>query len=250
MAGEANVENSVELDTVEDELDLPIVIQCGSCFVILGDSTAWVCANEALKTISLERVCPSVITKNDLCTSRGGEDLGSTFMELVCTECKHVVGKQYKTTSRNLDIMRDIFTFEVDKIVSYQVGTADKGASIELTDEILTLSSINTIRVELRKSQSLIVTLHHRIEALEKRFSMDIERGQEKEHGNRPMPQTQPKLTVESLSQPHQEEPRTPKRAKGGVREGSKNVSGSTENTLPSMKSTAVTHPLRKKRKI
>lgn len=56
MAGEANVGKA---EPAEDELDSPIVIQCGSCSVILGDSTAWVCANEALKTISLERKYPN-----------------------------------------------------------------------------------------------------------------------------------------------------------------------------------------------
>lgn len=108
------------------------------------------------------------------------------------------------------------------------------------------------------QSQSLIVTLHHRIEALEKRFSVDMESGKDcsweqlendNKQGNRSIPQTQPKLTEDSLSQP-QEEPRNPRKAKGGVREVNKNVSGSTHTAFPNKKSADGPHPLRKKRKI
>lgn len=37
----------------EESDTLPLVFQCAQCNSILGDSTAWVCANDVLRSISL-----------------------------------------------------------------------------------------------------------------------------------------------------------------------------------------------------
>ncbi|XP_022082562.1 uncharacterized protein LOC110974910 isoform X2 [Acanthaster planci] len=65
-------------ETAEDDNDVPVVLQCKNCNNIVGDSMAWVCANDDLKTITLHSITNSVTAGKKLMTSTTeGIDLGS-----------------------------------------------------------------------------------------------------------------------------------------------------------------------------
>ncbi|KAK8814281.1 hypothetical protein WA158_008143 [Blastocystis sp. Blastoise] len=106
-----------------EEISGPIVFQCKKCHVILGDSFSLTCTDQQLNMITLKSVIHVTISE-ELQTSASGPDRGSTFNSLQCESCKSVIGKMYLTTSRQLDQHRDLFSFSIDTVDAYVLGSA------------------------------------------------------------------------------------------------------------------------------
>ena len=104
-----------------DGLRSPLVFQCDGCLSILADSFSLTSSDEELGTVTVQR-CSCVDAAPNPTTSAAGKDVGSTFYDLRCHACSRVVGRQYVTTSRAIDAMRDQFSLFVGKIRSYQLG--------------------------------------------------------------------------------------------------------------------------------
>lgn len=54
-----------------------------------------------------------------------GIDEGSTYVDLECDFCKTIIGKSYKSTTSVTDLYRDTFSFDMDKIKSYVIGSCN-----------------------------------------------------------------------------------------------------------------------------
>lgn len=52
-----------------------------------------------------------------------GIDEGSTYMNLECSCCKTIIGKTYKSTTSVTDQFRNTFSFDMDKIKTYVLGS-------------------------------------------------------------------------------------------------------------------------------
>ncbi|XP_030831496.1 uncharacterized protein LOC115920246 [Strongylocentrotus purpuratus] len=153
--------------------DLPAVFQCQRCNVIISDSIAFTAAHDDLKSITVNRVNSSVELSTKLITSTDGIDQGSTFSPLVCQGCKTVLGKVYRTTPRPLDDLRDYFTFDVNKLSVYQVGSSDSSALPESESPFQQYTNLKTLKETTLKLQVLMCAMHQRILNIEQ--SLEIE---------------------------------------------------------------------------
>ena len=103
----------------------PLVFQCQSCRVIVGDSMSFFSSNEDNHSISLEKAC-NVTHSNLIITSREGDDIGCSYVKLYC-DCGIELGKFYCTTSKDYDSLRDKFTLDIHHITSYELGKNQLG---------------------------------------------------------------------------------------------------------------------------
>ncbi|PWY99479.1 hypothetical protein BCV70DRAFT_201045 [Testicularia cyperi] len=111
----------------EDDEDLtlnPLVFQCRGCFRLLGDSLSFISTDYDLGYVVLSTVSEVVSQQTTYETSlEPGKDLGSTFARLDCAGCGAILGRNYRTTPRELDGLRDCFSLEVERIHTYQLGS-------------------------------------------------------------------------------------------------------------------------------
>jgi uncharacterized membrane protein YgcG len=75
---------------------------------------------------------------------------------------------RYKTTSRNLDHIRDFATFDVNALSSYKLGTGD-GCGVVEGAEILDIPTAEQLHKTSLKIQSLILVMDDRIRMLEQK---------------------------------------------------------------------------------
>ena len=66
----------------------------------------------------------------DVYTSKAGPDVGSTYFRFTCASCQNPLGRYYLTTSRDLDNLREKFTFTIESITSYELGKPQHGKII------------------------------------------------------------------------------------------------------------------------
>lgn len=116
-------------------ISAPLIFQCAACKVVVGDSLAFVESLEGMRMISLT-AASSIQRSADVYTSKTGHDIGSTYFSFACSACNSDLGKYYLTTSKDLDSLREKFTFYVDAISSYELGHSQHGnmyaAALEL----------------------------------------------------------------------------------------------------------------------
>lgn len=110
-----------EYEEEEEEIAAPVVFQCGTCRSIFGDSYSFVGSNADLLLVTLSAVT-NITTTSEPQTSKEGMDMGSSFQELLCSQCQTVLGRKYLTTPVLLDAIRGLFSFATTTIASYQLG--------------------------------------------------------------------------------------------------------------------------------
>lgn len=108
-------------------------------------------------------------------TSKEGVDAGSTFFVVKCIGCDSQVGKVYLTTPRALDLMRDAFSFDSERIKNYvlgeheltlgdeqkEEGARDPDSSVGLTERV------GLLEEQLLKVENLLLLYNERLERLE-----------------------------------------------------------------------------------
>ncbi|ELT96824.1 hypothetical protein CAPTEDRAFT_225140 [Capitella teleta] len=166
---DASWQDSVSAET---EKLRPIVFYCCNCRVIVGDSASWVSSDNDLGTITLSKMSKFIEKDSRLITSHKGKDLGSTYVNLKCTTCKTHIGRSYKTTPVELDEMRNLFTFDVEMVDSYQLGSDDQTSADIDHEALLSVPKAQFLLTQLRKMQSLIVNHNDRIRSLEEKSVM------------------------------------------------------------------------------
>lgn len=147
---------------------MPLVFQCRSCHIIVGDSLSIESTNDRLNALTLTRVT-SVSRSEDITTSTApaAVDRGSTYQVLQCVQCTATVGKVYVTTIPELDPLRGRYTLDTEAICSYELGGGSAG-----DDSIppnLPVPVETELRNELHKVQGVILSLHERLLAVENR---------------------------------------------------------------------------------
>lgn len=92
-------------------------------------------------------------------TSRGKHDAACTFLALSCEQCGAALGRMYKTTSAVLDHLRDLYSFERERISAYELGSCarvsfDAAAFSRTLDELFERSN-KIMRVVLTHEERL-----------------------------------------------------------------------------------------------
>lgn len=117
------------------EVTAPLVFSCSTCKTIVGDSYAFTCSNENTKSITLS-AASNIQRSAVVHTSKFGYDIGSTYFSFSCINCKTTFGKYYITTSRDLDELREKFTFSCEFLSTYELGKSKFG-KIDQREELI-----------------------------------------------------------------------------------------------------------------
>jgi kinetochore protein Mis18 len=147
----------------ESEVIAPLVFQCIGCRTIVGDSFSVVNIDASTQLVTLA-AAENVQRNKGICTSKEGPDVGSTFYRFSCKSCNASLGRYYLTTSKDLDLLREHFSFEVNAVSSYQLGkcntnqTAQQLFEEESTDDT-PVASNKELMAEMTRVCSLYVTL-------------------------------------------------------------------------------------------
>jgi hypothetical protein len=123
--------HDVDVDGVEETQSLGhLVFCCIHCRTIVGDSLALLSSHAELKTITLSKAT-KVNRQDSLCTvTTDSVDKCGTYFPIQCAQCCRSIGRYYISTPRALDEIRERFTFLVDEISSYELGSAELGEDI------------------------------------------------------------------------------------------------------------------------
>jgi hypothetical protein len=138
---------AVESET--DAISAPMVLFCLKCNVIVGDSYSLLKINGEMNTITFTGAS-NVSRSADVYTSKSGADVGSTYFRFNCSSCQAALGRYYLTTSKDLDDLREKFTFTVDSLGSYELGKAHHGKAPEFLvfDSVLPDMAVTAPAVE------------------------------------------------------------------------------------------------------
>lgn len=186
-SGGSNEEEKKE-ERSEEEISGPLCFSCSKCRTIVGDSFSFLTSNEEAQTITLT-ASSNIKRSADVYTSKGGFDVGSTYFNFTCSNCQELLGRYYLTTSKDLDELREKFTFLVTKIQSYELGKAQNGKMPEpvaedgqdgsdqddaaksggLQDQGM-VEALGNMQKEILKVQHVLVGVLERIEKVESRF--------------------------------------------------------------------------------
>eukprot|EP00698_Gefionella_okellyi_P005243 TRINITY_DN14781_c0_g1_i1.p1 TRINITY_DN14781_c0_g1~~TRINITY_DN14781_c0_g1_i1.p1 ORF type:complete len:192 (-),score=36.94 TRINITY_DN14781_c0_g1_i1:15-560(-) len=148
-----------------DDVQGPLVFQCASCRLIIGDSTSMISADAELKSISL-RSAGSLQVGTKFEVSQSGKDSGCTYFAVKCLGCKTLVGRKYHTTSSEMDSIRGAFTLQTDKLTSYTLGGGKADEVMPTAAPDVKLEEINAVVTML---QEMMLGFNERIEELERR---------------------------------------------------------------------------------
>jgi hypothetical protein len=150
-------QGKVDDDDETVEVHSPVVFQCQTCRSIIGDSLAFIISCAKTRTLSLSYVT-NIQRSSTTLTSSHGIDQGSTYQELLCSQCQCVLGKYYLATTTALDDCRDLYTIDTDVITSYTIG-------LETPEEERNYFGADQV-TEYQKNVASIQKLLHNVETL------------------------------------------------------------------------------------
>ena len=106
-------------EQAHQELDAPFVVQCGGCRRVCADSWSYVDADQEDRTYTVSKACNVSVGANEV----EHNEVGS-FKRLLCSGCGHVLGRVYETATRSKSTRAGMFTFDLDSVTSYKLGSA------------------------------------------------------------------------------------------------------------------------------
>ncbi|KAJ2498843.1 hypothetical protein GGH96_003990 [Coemansia sp. RSA 1972] len=106
----------------DESINGPVIFSCAKCRTILGDTFAYVASIPERNLFALHAVPDSVACSKarKMSTTRGEED--SVYYELTCTECDSLVGRRYVTTVEDMDVIRNAYSLDIEKVLTYELG--------------------------------------------------------------------------------------------------------------------------------
>lgn len=134
----------------------PMVFSCRECRNIITDSWALESVNEELGTLSF-RASDNILRSSESDYSKAGADFGCAYHEIFCSGCKVLLGRTYFSTSRIFDSLRDLYTFDVNKLGTYRLGMS---RNLDGAAPIMTVSKDQgkaQVQVESNAERSLII---------------------------------------------------------------------------------------------
>ncbi|KAJ2852159.1 hypothetical protein IWW36_000539 [Coemansia brasiliensis] len=161
-----------EDNTNDEAINGPVVFSCSRCRTILGDTFSYVASFPERNLFALQAVPDSISCSKarKMSTERGEE--GSVFYELACAECDAVVGRKYVTTVEDMDALRNAYSLDIDKVMTYELGKCMKSpsnsdgpppefyTSIAFHDDmVMVKSNITAIAAKLQKLEQTISRL-------------------------------------------------------------------------------------------
>ena len=170
--------NSTKEQQDEEQINAPLVFSCAKCRTIVGDSFSFLSSNEDMQTITLT-AASNIQRSADVFNSKTGSDVGCTYFVFTCVSCQSPLGRYYLTTSRDLDELRQKFTFTVQAISSYQLGKAQHGQLPDCAAEEQDVTSnrenggtsndagTEALAEEVLKIQTVVMNLLTRVAQLE-----------------------------------------------------------------------------------
>lgn len=166
-------------DEEPSDITAPFVCSCAKCNIIVGDSYSFLSSHEAMRTITLT-AASNIQRSADVYTAKNGIDIGSTYFSFTCTNCSTTLGRYYLTTSKDLDYIREKFTFNIDGINSYILGTSQHGTMPEPIVENNNVANDNasstqsgtnhdveSLKDDVYKLQHVVMALLERVSYLE-----------------------------------------------------------------------------------
>ncbi|ETV96048.1 hypothetical protein, variant [Aphanomyces invadans] len=99
-----------------------VAFQCKTCSLIVGDSVNLMHVNEARRTVTLKYAVNIIRSTVAIHAAAGGEDAGNTYHDLLCRQCKRILGKWYSATVPAFDAYRMAYTLHADDVTEYAVG--------------------------------------------------------------------------------------------------------------------------------
>lgn len=164
----------------------PLIVYCRKCSTIFGDTCTFVCTHTELRTVTLSAATAVTVREDEPETSTSGVTSGSTFLRVHCESCGARVGRYYRSTVRDLDLMRDGFSFDQEAIGSYELGSTGgpgvggragggqaAGPAAEARENggiaptAAATRHIEAIETQLLKVENLMLLFNERIEVLE-----------------------------------------------------------------------------------
>ena len=79
-----------------------------------------------MRTVTLA-AASNIQRSADVYTSKEGVNVGSTFFRFTCAMCQNQLGLYYLTTSKDLDDLREKFSFSYESVTLYELGKAQHG---------------------------------------------------------------------------------------------------------------------------
>ncbi|RKP11200.1 yippee zinc-binding/DNA-binding /Mis18, centromere assembly-domain-containing protein [Thamnocephalis sphaerospora] len=156
-------DNASSLESVQ-EIQGALVFRCGSCKAIVGDSYAWYAADKTLNIVVLSEEHEDIAVGDVLETSMQEHDRGSTYWKIECRQCGRLIGRKYLTTPRELDHLREKYSYSVSEIEYYELGQHSRAPANQ--PRAMTMEEM---RVLITKMSSVIIHLEERVTTLETR---------------------------------------------------------------------------------
>nr|XP_056722098.1 protein Mis18-alpha-like [Euleptes europaea] len=147
------------------EEPLPMVLLCGGCRRVVGDTLAWEANDEASRGLLLRGVSHVVAVDKEQKLSSRPEERGCVIESLFCSGCKMTLGSVYRCTPRHLDYKRDLFCLNIDCLESYTLGSAEQKADVD--EEPLTLESKAVLEESLERAMTSLKVMEHRLSLIE-----------------------------------------------------------------------------------
>ncbi|KAJ2706172.1 hypothetical protein FB645_001808 [Coemansia sp. IMI 203386] len=151
-----------EMADNDEAINNPVVFSCAKCRTILGDTFSYAASLPAYNLFGLESVPPSVTTNPIKKTT----DLG-VYHELTCNECQTPIGRQYLTTTSELDQMRNLFALDLSKLITYELGKCLRGDSQRVSQPPVEFYSSVEMHDDLVMVKNNVAAIAKRLQMLE-----------------------------------------------------------------------------------
>jgi hypothetical protein len=164
-----------------EDIKAPLVFSCSKCKTILGDTYSFACSNEPLGLVVLT-AASNIQRSPEVYTSKGGDDIGTTYFNFRCASCQKNIGRYYLTTSNDLDNLRERFSFLVSELSSYELGKSQIGDIPDFIDpqpsdvsdnDSTRNASVDAQTSEIYKIKHVITGLAERLQMLEQALGVN-----------------------------------------------------------------------------
>ncbi|CAG8582208.1 323_t:CDS:2 [Paraglomus occultum] len=166
-------------DCGAEEITAPLVFQCIKCRLIVGDSFAWVNADKDLRSVALHAKPANIRVGTEVEWSRGGIDLGSTYVLTYCHGCGNVLGKVYHTTPRKFDYIRDLIMIDLDQVTTYQLGQYLNDGAIPA--DLISMPNARMLQLSVDMVKDVLLVMHDRLSNMEHKLGQSSSMGPESE---------------------------------------------------------------------
>ncbi|KAG9336759.1 hypothetical protein JZ751_003107 [Albula glossodonta] len=157
-----------QLDLSRVDYQNAMVLHCGMCNSVWGDSLG-VCGEEKhLSSVICLRVTKAVVVKDELEFRLDGWMAGCTYKALHCSGCQCFVGVVPHSTPKHLSALRSLFLLQKENINCYvlKTGTMVRALSLHF-DQSPICSSISEVKKEMDVLAEHLTVLETRLKEVE-----------------------------------------------------------------------------------